>query len=77
MRSFDQGMNTMQSAKITGMMPHVLILPPKSDKDLKADEKSEYKEQQQVMGKKATNSGLRHVNCDHHSQTKENENKED
>lgn len=67
----------MQSAKITGTMPHVLILPPKSDKDSKTEEKSECKEQQQVMGKKATNSGPRHVNCEHYTQTKENENKEE
>ena len=77
MRSFDQEMNTMQSAKMTGTMPHILILPPGGKTNSKTEAKSECEEKQQVTGKKATNSLPRHANCDHYSQTEENENKED
>ena len=67
----------MQSAKISGTMPHVLILPPGGETKSKTIKKTELQENQQVTGKITTEKKPRHASCNSHTRREDIENKEE
>ena len=73
----DKELNIMQSAKGTGTMPCILILPPGDANDSKADPKSQSQEKQSVRDDIKTGFSKRHASCDSHIQTRDNETKDE
>ena len=67
----------MQSTKVSGTMPHVLILPPGGETKSKTDKKTECQENQQVTGKITTEKKPWHASCDSYNRTEDIENKEE